>query len=47
MEKDFASGGRGAHLIVEVPADIAAGTKLMEEFLAEAKATRKQLKTGK
>jgi hypothetical protein len=48
MEKDFSSGGRGAHLIVELQADIAAGhTKPMEEFLAEAKATREQLKTGK
>lgn len=47
MEKDFAPGGRGAHLLEEVKADIAAGrTKPMSEFLAEVKARRKQTKTG-
>lgn len=48
MEQDFAPGGRGAHLLEEVKADIAAGrTKPMHEFLAEAKAKREQSKTGK
>jgi hypothetical protein len=48
MEQDFASGGRGAHLLEEVKTDIAAGrTKPMEEFLAEAKAKHEQSKTGK
>ena len=47
MEKDFAPGGRGAHLLEEVKADIAAGrTKPMDEFLAEAKARREQSKSG-
>ena len=44
IEKDFAPGGRGAHLLEEVKADIAAGrTKPMHEFLAEAKARREQV----
>jgi hypothetical protein len=48
MEQDFAPGGRGAHLLEEVNADVAAGrTKPMREFLAEAKAKREQSKTGK
>jgi len=48
MEQDFAPGGRGAHLLEEAKADIAAGrTKPMHEFLAEAKAKREQSKTGK
>ena len=48
IEQDFAPGGRGAHLLAEVKADIAAGrTKPMHEFLAEAKAQREQLKSGK
>ena len=35
MERDFAPGGRGAHLLEEVKADIAAGrTKPMHQFLA-------------
>jgi hypothetical protein len=45
MEQDFAPGGRGAHLLEEVKADIAAGrTKPMDQFLAEAKAQREQSK---
>jgi hypothetical protein len=48
MEQDFAPGGRGAHLLEEVKADIAAGrTKPMDQFLAEAKAQREQSKPGK
>jgi hypothetical protein len=47
MEQDFAPGGRGAHLLEEVNADIAAGrTQPMHEFLAEATAKREQSKTG-
>ena len=47
IEQDFAPGGRGAHLLEEVEADIAAGrTKPMHEFLAAAKAQREQLKSG-
>ena len=47
MEQDFGPGGRGAHLLEEAEADIAAGrTKPMHEFLAEAKAKREQSKTG-
>jgi len=47
MEQDFAPGGRGAHLLDEAQADIAAGrTRPMHEFLAEAKAKREQSKTG-
>ena len=48
MEQDFAPGGRGAHLLEEVKADIAAGrTKPMDQFLAEAKAQPEQSKPGK
>ncbi len=48
MERDFAPGGRAAHFLEEVKADIAGGrTKPMHEFLAEAKAKREQSKTGK
>jgi len=47
MEQDFAHGGRGAYLLEEVRADIAAGrTKPMHEFLAEVKAKPEQSKTG-
>jgi hypothetical protein len=47
MNQDFAPGGRGAHLLAEVQADIAAArTKSMHQFLAEAKAKREQSKTG-
>ena len=43
MERDFAPGGRGEHLLAEVQADIAAGrTKPLAEVLAEAKANREQ-----
>ena len=43
MERDFAPGGRGEHLLTEVQADIAAGrTKPLAEVLAEAKANREQ-----
>lgn len=48
MERDFSPGGRGAHLLEEVKADIAAGrAKPMEEFLTEAKARRERSKTSK
>ena len=48
MERDFAPGGRGAYLLDEVKADIAAGrTKPMQEFLAEAKADLDQSKICK
>ena len=48
MERDFAPGGSGAHLLEEVKADIAAGrTKPLHECLAEAKAKREPPKTGK
>lgn len=48
MERDFSPGGRGAHLLEEVKADISAGrAKPMDEFLAEAKAKREQSKSGK
>ncbi len=48
MEQDFAPGGRGAHLLEEAKADIAAGrTKPLHEFLAEAKAKHEQSKTSK
>ena len=47
-EQDFAPGGRGAHLLEEAKADIAAGrTKPMHDFLAKAKAKREPSKTGK
>jgi hypothetical protein len=48
MEPDLAPGGRGAHLLDEVKADVAAGRiKPMPEFLAEAKAKREQSNNGK
>ena len=48
MERDFAPGGRGAHLLEEAKADVAAGrTKPLHEFLAEAKAQREQSKRVK
>jgi hypothetical protein len=38
MEKDFSPGGRGAHLLEKVEADIAAGKfRPVEEFCAERK----------
>ena len=43
MERDFAPGGRGEHLLAEAMADIAAGrTRPVAEALAEAKAQREQ-----
>ena len=48
MERDLAPGGRGAHLLEETKADVAAGrTKPLHEFLAEAKAQREQSKRVK
>ena len=41
LEKDFAPGGRGAYLLAEVEAEIAAGrTRSLEGVLAEVKANR-------
>jgi hypothetical protein len=46
MEWDFSPGGRGAYLLEEVKADLAAGrTKPMDQFLAAAKAQRQESKT--
>jgi hypothetical protein len=43
IERDFAPGGRGERIVVEVEADIAAGrTKPLRDVLAEAKARRDQ-----
>ena len=48
IERDFLHGGRGAYLLDEAKADIAAGrTKSMKEFLAEAKSNLEQSKTCK
>jgi len=42
IEIDFSPGGRGAHLLAEVEADIAAGrTETLGQVLAENKAKRK------
>jgi len=43
IERDFAPGGRGAHLLAEVDAETAAGrTRPLDEALAEAKARRQR-----
>ena len=46
MEKDFAPGGRGVHLLVEVDAEISARrTRPLEEVLAEVKVNRERSKS--
>lgn len=43
IEIDFSSGGRGANLLAEVDAEIAAGrTRPLDDVLAEAKARRQR-----
>ena len=46
IEEDFSPGGRGMAMLKEVQADAREGrTKPMDEFLAQAKATRNQPKS--
>lgn len=43
IETDFSPGGRGANLLAEVDAEIAAGrTRPLDDVLAEAKARRQR-----